>query len=127
MTAIGVPRGIGVVLEEVDDAADAFVAQPRLGRANETLENALARLVVSDEVLDRVTLGRGIFGVTADVEIEAGAVLERDVARSSPAHHSAEQVTGDLVGTEASLSSQGARDAVLILESEDASVHPKPP
>ena len=76
-----------------------------------------------DEVADRVALGRGVLGVAADVEVEAGAVLEEDVARPAPRHDPAEQVAGDLVGAEPALAAQGAGDAVLVLEAEDAPLH----
>ena len=123
VAAVGVAGGVGVVLEEVDLAADAFLAQALLGAAHEALEDALPRLVVDHEVGDRVALGGGVLGVAADVEVEAGAVLEEDVAGATPAHDPAEQVAGDLVGAEPALAAEGARDAVLVLESEDASLH----
>ena len=87
------------------------------------LEDALPRLVVHDEVVDRVALGRRVLGVAADVEVEAGAVLEEDVARPAPRHDPAEQVARDLVGAEPALAAQRARDAVLVLQPEDAPLH----
>ena len=123
VAAVGVARGVGVVLEEVDLAADAFLAEPLLGTAHQALEDPLPRLVVHDEVGDRVTLGGGVFGVAPDVEVEAGAVLEEHVARAAPRDDPAEQVAGDLVGAQAALAAQRARHAVLVLESEDAPFH----
>ena len=76
-----------------------------------------------DEVLDRVALGRGVLGVAPDVEIEAGAVLEEDVAAAAPRHNTAEQVARYLVGAEPALAAKGAGDAVLVLESEDPAIH----
>ena len=67
--------------------------------------------------------GRRVLGVAADVEVEAGAVLEEDVARPAPGDDPAEQVAGDLVGTESALAAQGAGDAVFVLEAEDAPIH----
>ena len=84
VAAVGVAGGVGVVLEEVDLAADALLAEPLLGAAHETFEDPLPRLVVHDEIGDRVALGGGVLGVAADVEVEAGAVLEEDVARPAP-------------------------------------------
>ena len=72
---------------------------------------------------DRVALGGGVLGVAADVEVEAGAVLEEHVARAAPRHDPAEQVAGDLVGAEPALAAQGAGDAVLVLEPEDPALH----
>ena len=123
MAAVGVAGGVGVVLEEVDLAADALLAEPLLGAADEAFEVALPRLVVHDEVGDRVALRGGVLGVAADVEVEAGAVLEEDVARASPRHDPTEQVAGDLVGAQAALAAQSAGDPVLVLESEDPALH----
>ena len=80
-------------------------------------------LVVDDEVVDRVALGGGVLGVAADVEVEAGAVLEEDVARPAPRDDPAEEVAGDLVGAQPALAAERAGDAVLVLEAEDAPVH----
>ena len=123
VAAVGVAGGVGVVLEEVDLAADALLAQTLLGAADEAFEDPLPRLVVHDEIGDGVALGRGVLGVAADVEVEAGAVLEEHVARPAPRHHPAEQVAGDLVGAQPALAAERARDAVLVLEPEDASLH----
>jgi len=78
---------------------------------------------VHDQVLDRVALGRGVFGVTSDVEVQAGAVLEEDVAAASSGDDPAEEIAGDLVGAEPALAAKGARHAVLVLEPEYPSVH----
>ena len=123
VAAVGVAGGVGVVLEQVDLAADALLAQTLLRAAHEALEDPLPRLVVDDEVLDRVALGGGVLGVAADVEVEARTVLEEHVARTAPRHDPAEQVAGDLVGAQPALSAERARDAVLVLESEDPALH----
>ena len=123
VTAVGVARGVGVVLEEEDLAADAFLAQALLGASNEPLEDALPRLVVHDQVRDRVALGSGVLGVAADVEVQPGAVLEEHVAGPAPRDDTAEEVARDLVGTQAALPTQGAGDAVLVLEPEDPAFH----
>ncbi len=65
VAAVGVARRVGVVLEEVDHAADALFAQPLLGAGEELLEDALARLVVDDQVVDGVALGGGVLGVAS--------------------------------------------------------------
>ena len=126
VAAVGVAGAVGVVLEEEHLAADALLAEALLGALHEALEDALPRLVVDDEVVDRVALGRRVLGVAADVEVEPGAVLEEDVARAAPRHDPAEQVAGDLVGAEPALAAQRAGDAVLVLESEDAPFHVRP-
>ena len=60
------------------------LAQALLGLMQELLDDALARLVVDDEVGDVVALGRGVLGVEADVEVEAGAVLAGRRWRCAP-------------------------------------------
>src|SRR5205807_2176752 len=84
VAAVGVACRVGVVLEEVDDAPDAFLPEALLGAGQEALEDALAGLVVDDEVFDGIALGRCVLGVAADIEVEAGAVLEEDVAAPTP-------------------------------------------
>ena len=101
-------------------------AEPLLGALHEALEDALPRLVVHDEVVDRVALRRRVLGVAADVEVEAGAVLEEDVAGPTPRHDAAEEVPRDFVGTEPALPAQRAGDAVFVLEPENAPFHVRP-
>src|SRR5690606_13737523 len=97
--------------------------EPLLGAGEQLLEDPLTGLVVDDEVVDGVALGRGVLGVRADVEVETGAVGEEDVAAPAPRHDPPEQVASDLVRAEAALATQRARDAVLVLEPEDPSLH----
>ena len=120
---VGVPGRVGVVLEEIDLAADAFLVQPHLRRRQQMLQDPLARLVVRDQFLDRVAFGRRVFGVGTDVEVQARAVLEEHVGRSAPMDDPAEEVPGDLVGTQPPLAPEGARDPVFVLQPEDATVH----
>ena len=123
VAAVGVAGRVGVVLEQVDVAADALFAQAGLGAGDQLGEDPLPRLVVGDQVGDLVALGRGVLGVAADVEVEAGAVLQEDVGRATPAHHPAEQVAGHLVGAEPALAAQGEGHPVLVLQPEDPAVH----
>ena len=106
MAAVAVAGGVGVVLEQVDDAADALLAEALLGGGQQLLEDALAGLVVGDEVEQRVALRRGVLGVAADVEVEPGAVGEEHVAAPAPGHDPPEQVAGDLVGAEPALAAE---------------------
>src|SRR5262249_32486263 len=126
-TSVGVAGRVGVVLEEVDLAADAFLTQALLGAANQALEVPLPCLVVHDQVGDGVTLGRRVLGVAADVEIEPRAVLEERVARTTPRHDAREQVPGAFVGAQAALAAQRAGDSVLVLEPEDPPFHAPQP
>ena len=50
----------------------------------QALEDPLPRLVVGDEVDERVALGGGVLGVAADVEVEPRAVLQEDVGADGP-------------------------------------------
>jgi hypothetical protein len=97
VTAVGVARRVGVVLEQVDVTRDALVVQPLLRVDDESFEDALARLVVRDERLEGVALRGGVLGMRADVEIEPRAVLQEHVGRAAPRHDAAEQVARDLV------------------------------
>ena len=74
-----------------------------------------------------VALGRGVLGVRADIEVQAGPVLQEDVRGPAPVHDPAEQVPGDLVGREAPLPAERAGDPVLVLEPEDPPVHTREP
>ena len=123
VAAVGVAGRVGVVLEQVDVAGDPLLAQPPLGVLLEALEDPLPRLVVDDQVDRRVALGGGVLGVAADVEVEPGAVAQEDVGAAAPADDAAEEVAGDLVGREPALALERARDAVLVLETEDAALH----
>src|SRR6185436_11585343 len=96
VTAIGVARRVGVVLEDVDLAGDALVGYPLLGVGDKALDDALAGLVVGDQLPDVVALGSGVLGVAAHVEIEPGAVREKDVGRTAPGHDLAEEVARHL-------------------------------
>ena len=123
MAAVAVAGRVGVVLEQVDRAADALFAQSLLGRHEQALEDPLAGLVVHDEVVQRVAFRRRVLGMRADVEVQPGAVLQEHVAAAAPRHHAAEQVAGDLVGAQPPLTAQRTGDAVLVLEPVDAALH----
>ena len=123
MAAVGVAHRVGVVLEEVDLAADPLLAQARLRAGDQLGQDPLPRLVVHDDVTDAVALGRGVLGVAADVEVEAGAVLQEDVRRAPPRDHTPEEVARHFVGTEATLPAQREGHPVLVLDPEDAALH----
>ncbi len=123
VAAVGVSRGVRVVLEQEDVARDSVLPQPLLCLVEEILDDALARLVVDDEIRDVVALRGGVLGVEAGVEIQARAVLEEDVGVARPGDDLLEQVAGDIVGREAALAVEGTGQAVLVLEAEDAPLH----
>ena len=52
MTPVGVAGRIGVVLEEVDVAADSLFPEAFLGAVEEFLEDPLTGLVVGDYIAD---------------------------------------------------------------------------
>ena len=76
MAAVAVPGGVGVVLEQVDVAVHAFVAEALLGTCEELFEDPLPALP-HDEFTHAVTFGRGVLGVAADVEVEPGPVRRK--------------------------------------------------
>src|SRR6185503_466867 len=71
VAAVAVAGGVGVVLEQVDVAGDALLGEALFGVDQQALEDALAGLVVDDELGEVVALGGGVLGVAADVEVEA--------------------------------------------------------
>ena len=123
MAAVGVAGRVGVVLEQVDVALDAVVGEPLLRVDHQALEDPLPRPVVRDEVDQVVAFGRRVLGVAADVEVEAGAVAQEDIAAAAPGDDAAEQVAGHLVGRQTALTLERARDAVLVLDAEDPPIH----
>ncbi len=123
MATVGVAGGVGVVLEQEDDAADALLAETGFGGDDEVLQDPLAGLVVYDEVADRVAFGRRVLGVATHVQVQPGAVLEEHVGGASPRHDPAEQVARHFVWAQAALPPEGAGNAVLVLKTEDSSFH----
>ena len=123
MAAVRVPRRVRVVLEEVDDATDALLAEALLGAHQELLEDPLPRLVVGDQVEDRIALRRRVLRMTPHIEVQPRPVRQEHVRRPPPRHHPTEQVPRHLVGTEPSLSAERACHPVLVLETEDAPLH----
>jgi hypothetical protein len=111
VAAVGVARRVGVVLEQVDVAADALLGETLLGAGQQALEDALAGLVVNDELVDRVALGRRVLGVRADVEVQTGTVGEEDVGAAPPGDDPAEEVAGDLVGAQSASRARSAASA----------------
>src|SRR5262247_608959 len=123
VAAVGVPRGVGVVLEKEDVPGDAILTQPLLRLVEEILHDALPRLVVDDEIGDVVALGSGVLGMEPRVEVEPRPVLQEDVGIARTRDDLLEEVAGDVVGREAPLAVEGAGQAVLVFEAEDATLH----
>ena len=98
VAAVGVARRVGVVLEQVDVAADALVGEALLGVDQQVLQHALAGAVVGDQLDEAVALGGRVLGVRPHVEVEPRAVAEEDVGAAAPRHHPPEQVAGNFVG-----------------------------
>ena len=98
MTAVGVARRVGVVLEEEDVSGKPVLAQALLNLVPEVLDDPLARLVVADELDDVIALGRRVLGVESGVEVEARAVLEEDVCVASRGDDLLEEVRATLSG-----------------------------
>ena len=80
VTAVTVACRVGVVLEEIDVPVDAFLRQPFFGAGKELLKDAFSGFVVGSEIADRVTLGRGVLGMAADIEIKTSSVAQKDIA-----------------------------------------------
>ena len=123
VAAVGVARRVGVVLEQVDVAADALVGQPLLGVDQQVLQHPLARAIVGDELHEAVALRGRILRVAADIEVQPRAVAEEDVRASAPRHHTPEQITCDLVGTQPSMPVKGAGHTEFGLDAHDPPLH----
>src|ERR1700688_3961693 len=76
-----------------------------------------------DEVNDVVALRGRVLGMAAHVQVEPGTVAEEHVAAASPGHHAAEKGGGPPTRGQPPLPTEGASNAVLVLEPEDSPVH----
>ncbi len=84
VAAVGVARRVGVVLEQVDVAADAFIGQPLLGVDQQVFEHPLTRAVMGDQLHQAVALSGGVFGMATDVEVQARAVAQENIGAAPP-------------------------------------------
>jgi hypothetical protein len=89
----------------------------------EVLDDALARLVVDDELGNVIALRRRVLRVEARVQVETRAVLEEHVGVARTGDDFLEQVPRDVVGREATLTVEGAGQAVFVLQAEDPALH----
>ena len=123
VAAVGVAGRVGVVLEQVDVAADALLGEPGLGVDDQVLQDPLARLVVRDQRGQVVAFGGGVLGVRSDIEVQPGPVAQEDVRRATPGHHATEQVPGHLVRAQPSLPVKRAGDTELGFDPHDPPLH----
>ena len=123
VTAVGVARGVGVVLEQVDVAGDALFPQPPVGVDQQAFQDPFPGLVVNHQVGDAVAFRGRVLGMAAHVEVEPGPVAQEHVAAAAPRDHAPEQVPGHFVRRELSAAPERARDPVLVLQPEYPSVH----
>ncbi len=123
VAAVGVARRVGVVLEQVDVAADALVGQPLLGIDQQVLQDALTGAVVGDQLGQVVAFGGCVLGVAAHIEVQPGSVAEEHVGTAAPRHHPPEQIAGNLVGAEPAMAMEGAGHTEFRLDAHDSSLH----
>ena len=123
MAAVGVARRVGVVLEQVDVAADALVGQPLLGVDQQVFQHPLARAVVGDQLHQAVAFGGGVLGMAADVEVQPGAVAQENVGAAAPGHHPPKQVAGHFVGRQPPVTVECAGDTEFGLDAHDSPLH----
>ena len=97
VTAVGVAGRVGVVLEQIDVARDPLLAEATLGVDQQPFKDPLTRLVVNDEFVDAVTLGRRVLRMTSDIEVQPCPVAQEHIAATAPRHHPAEQIAGHLI------------------------------
>ena len=123
VAAVGVARRVGVVLEQVDVAADALVGQSLLGVDQQVFQHPLARTVMGDQLNQAVALGGGVFGMAAHVEVQPCAVAQENVGAAAPGDHPAKQVAGHLVGRQAPMTVESAGDTEFGLDAHDPPLH----
>src|SRR6267142_1826192 len=78
------------------------------------------------ELDDVVALRRGVLGVEAGVQVQAGAVLEEHVGVAGARDDLLEEIPRDIVRRQAALDVERAVEAVLVLEPEDPALHLRP-
>jgi hypothetical protein len=61
--------------------------------------------------------------MTAYIQVETGAVFEKDVGAPPPGNDPSEQIARHLVRRKATLAAQGAGDPVFVLHTENAPFH----
>src|SRR2546425_629719 len=122
-SAVRVAGGIRVVLEEQDIARDPVLAQPLLGLVQKVLDDALARLVVDHQLGDVIALRRRVLRVESCVQIQPSSIFQEHIRVAGAGDDFLEEIPRDVVGREAPLAVEGAGQAVLVLEAEDAALH----
>src|SRR2546425_13345591 len=123
VAAVGVAGRVGVVLEQQDISRNAVFPEALFGLVQEVLHDALAGLVVNDQLGDVVAFRGRVLGVEAGIEIEPGPVFEKDIGIPGTGDHLLEQITRDVIRRQTALAVQGAGEPVLVLEAEDAPFH----
>ena len=123
VATVGIARGVGVVLEQIDVAGDALLAESLLGIHTQPFQDPLPRTIVSDQLLHAVAFGGRILRVAAYIEVQPGPVAQEDIATSAPGNNTSKQIARYFVGTEPALSPERAGDAVFGFDSEDAAIH----
>ena len=96
---VGVAGAVGVVLEDEDLPTNPLLLEPLLGPLYEPFEDSLSRLVVGDDIFDVVAFRSGELRMRADIEVEAGSVLQEDVGGPSPGDDTPEQLPSHFDGT----------------------------
>ncbi|MCY1239170.1 hypothetical protein D9M72_519490 [compost metagenome] len=69
MAAVGIARGVGVVLEKVDGAVESLGGQPFLGLVHEVVQDQFSRTVMGDQLSQVVAFGGRVLGVGAHVQV----------------------------------------------------------
>ena len=123
VAAVGVARRVGVVLEQVDVAADALIGQPLLGVDQQVFEHPLARAVMGDQLDQAVAFGSRIFGMATDVQVQPCAVAQENVGAAAPRDHPSKQVAGYFVGRQTAMTVKSAGDTEFGFDAHDSPLH----
>ena len=123
VTPVGVAQRIGVVCENVDFSRQPLFAQPFFRRRQTGLQQALAGLVMDDEVQNVVALRRRILGMAAGVLIEPRAIDQERIRRPAVGNQSLKDLAKHLFHRQVNPAVRRENETVLILETENTLLH----
>ena len=84
VTSVGVAGTVGVVLKQIDIARDALLVEASLGVDEETLEDALTRTIVCDQLNNVIAFSSCVLGMAAHIQIQSRTIPKEHVAAAPP-------------------------------------------
>ena len=124
VTAIRVALRVQVVAEQVQRQVGAQLRQRLVGLDGQVGEHDGARAVLLQEILESVTLGGGVLGVGAHVQVEAPAVTQEKVGGTALVQEGLEQLASGVLGVHRRRPGRGrGRQPVLRFDAENSAPH----